>query len=93
MYPFSEVEEELASLMGYFYKCFLRLPTKNSQIRMVEGDEEKTGFHTEQGVYFFTHMPRGLKNSAATLQRMIEKVLADQKGRNVEVYLEELVVK
>ncbi|GJZ94960.1 hypothetical protein Tco_0667163 [Tanacetum coccineum] len=47
MYPFPEVEEELASLMGYPYKCFLQLPTENSQIRMVEGDEEKTRFHTE----------------------------------------------
>ncbi|GJS32746.1 reverse transcriptase domain-containing protein [Tanacetum coccineum] len=36
MYPFLEVEEKLASLMGYPYKCFLRLPTENSQIRMVE---------------------------------------------------------
>ncbi|GJY02047.1 hypothetical protein Tco_0360199 [Tanacetum coccineum] len=42
MYPFLDIEEELASLMGYPYKCFLRLPKKNSQIRMVEDDEEKT---------------------------------------------------
>ncbi|GKA41904.1 hypothetical protein Tco_0734564 [Tanacetum coccineum] len=28
MYPFPKVEEELASLMGYPYKCFLQLPTK-----------------------------------------------------------------
>ncbi|GJW47352.1 hypothetical protein Tco_0078998 [Tanacetum coccineum] len=60
---------------------------------MVEDDEEKTGFHTEEGVYSFTHMPKGLRNSATTLQRMVEKVLADQKGRNVEVYLEEIVMK
>ncbi|GJX77711.1 hypothetical protein Tco_0324522 [Tanacetum coccineum] len=69
MYPFLDVEEELASLMGYPYKCFLQLPKKNSQIRMVEDDEEKTGFHTKEGA------------------------LADQKGRNVEVYLEDIVVK
>ncbi|GJU28280.1 reverse transcriptase domain-containing protein [Tanacetum coccineum] len=93
MYPFPEEGKELASLMEYPYKCFLRLPKENSQIRMTENDEEKTGFHTEEGVYCFTHMPKGLKNSAATLQRMMEKVLADQKGRNVEVYLEEIVVK
>ncbi|GKB73892.1 reverse transcriptase domain-containing protein [Tanacetum coccineum] len=93
MYPFLEEREELASLMEYPYKCFLRLPKENSQIRMAENDEEKTGFHTEEGVYCFTHMPKGLKNSATTLQRMMEKVLADQKGRNVEVYLEEIVVK
>ncbi|GKB02784.1 reverse transcriptase domain-containing protein [Tanacetum coccineum] len=60
---------------------------------MAEDDEEKTGFHTEEGVYCFNHMPKGLKNSIATLQRMMEKVLADQKGQNAEVYLEEIVVK
>ncbi|GJV73095.1 hypothetical protein Tco_1493090 [Tanacetum coccineum] len=34
-----------------------------------------------------------LKNSAAILQRMEEKVLADQNGQNIEVYLEEIVMK
>nr|GEV18213.1 reverse transcriptase domain-containing protein [Tanacetum cinerariifolium] len=53
-------EEELASLIGYPYKCFL-LPKENSQIRMVENNKEKTGFHTEEGVYCFTHMSKGLK--------------------------------
>ncbi|GKC21622.1 reverse transcriptase domain-containing protein [Tanacetum coccineum] len=60
---------------------------------MAEDDDEKTRFQTEERVYRFTHIPKGLKNSTATLQRMVEKVLADQKVRNVEVYLEEVVVK
>ncbi|GJY45966.1 hypothetical protein Tco_0435029 [Tanacetum coccineum] len=34
-------------------------------------DEEKTGFHIEDGIYYFTQMPKELKNSAATLQRMM----------------------
>ncbi|GKB29080.1 hypothetical protein Tco_0868481 [Tanacetum coccineum] len=89
----SEVDEELVSLMGYQYKCFLRLPKGYNQIRMSEVDEEKTIFHTEEGVYCFTHMPKELKNYATTLQRMMEKVLVDQKGQNEEVYLEEKVVK
>ncbi|GKE90528.1 reverse transcriptase domain-containing protein [Tanacetum coccineum] len=93
MYPFPKKGEELASLIEYPYKCFLRLPKENSQIIMAKNDEEKIRFHTEEGVYCFTHMPEGLKNSAATLQRMMEKALADQRGRNVEVYLEEIVVK
>ncbi|GKB41007.1 hypothetical protein Tco_0885949 [Tanacetum coccineum] len=93
MYPFPKTEEELGSLMGYKYKCFSRLPKEHSQVRMSEIDEEKIGFHTEEGVYCFTHMLKGLKNSTATLQRMMDKVLADQKGRNLEVYLEEIVMK
>ncbi|GJT47798.1 hypothetical protein Tco_0973955 [Tanacetum coccineum] len=60
---------------------------------MAEGDAENTGFHTEEGVYCFTHMPKELKNSAATLQRMMEKVLTDQRGWNVEIYLEVIVIK
>ncbi|GJU55489.1 hypothetical protein Tco_1229203 [Tanacetum coccineum] len=36
---------------------------------------------------------RGLKLSEATLQRVMDKVLAKQKGRNVKVYLEEAVIK
>ncbi|GJT15841.1 hypothetical protein Tco_0874547 [Tanacetum coccineum] len=73
MYPFPEMEEELESLIGYKHKCFLRLPKEHSQVRMSESDEEKTGFHTEEGVYYFTHMPKELKNSAAMLQRMMDK--------------------
>ncbi|GJW78680.1 hypothetical protein Tco_0140362 [Tanacetum coccineum] len=44
MYPFPEEGEELASLMGYPYKCFLRLRKEYNQIRMAEIDEEKSGF-------------------------------------------------
>ncbi|GJY99851.1 reverse transcriptase domain-containing protein [Tanacetum coccineum] len=93
MYPFPKEGEELSSLMRYLYKCFLRILKEYSQIRMAEDDEEKTRFHTEEGVYYFTHMLKELKNSAAMLQRMMEKVLADQRGRNVEIYLEEIVIK
>ncbi|GKB55848.1 hypothetical protein Tco_0912034, partial [Tanacetum coccineum] len=68
-------------------------PVEYSQIRMTEDDEEKTGFHTEERVYCFTYMPKELKNSMAILQKMVKKVLADQKGRNMEMYLEEIVIK
>nr|GEU51588.1 reverse transcriptase domain-containing protein [Tanacetum cinerariifolium] len=64
-----------------------------NQIRMAENDEQKTGFHTEEGVYCFTHMLKELKNYADTLQRMMEKVLADQRGQNVEIHLEGIVIK
>ncbi|GJR40845.1 hypothetical protein Tco_1216529 [Tanacetum coccineum] len=93
MYLFLEEGEELASIMGYPYKYFLRLPKEYSQIRMAEDDEEKNRFHTKEGVYCFTYMPKELKNSTATLQRMMEKVLADQRGRKVEIFLEEIVIK
>ncbi|GKF24042.1 hypothetical protein Tco_0076364 [Tanacetum coccineum] len=36
------------------------------QIQMAESNEEKTAFHTSQGVYCYTKMPFGLKNAGAT---------------------------
>ncbi|GJX87004.1 hypothetical protein Tco_0337778, partial [Tanacetum coccineum] len=32
MYPLPEIEGELGSLMGYQYKCFLRLPREHNQV-------------------------------------------------------------
>ncbi|GKC96501.1 reverse transcriptase domain-containing protein [Tanacetum coccineum] len=90
MYPFPKEGKELVSLMGYPYKCFLRLPKEYSQIRMAEDDEEKTVFHTEEGVYCFTHMLKELKNSAAKLQRMMEKDVKEmlRKLRRVNIKID-----
>nr|GEU96549.1 reverse transcriptase domain-containing protein [Tanacetum cinerariifolium] len=58
-----------------------------------EEDEEKTAFHTGQGVYCYTKMPFGLKNARATYQRLMDKAFESQMGRNIEVYVDDLVVK
>nr|GEX24402.1 reverse transcriptase domain-containing protein [Tanacetum cinerariifolium] len=63
------------------------------QIQLAEPDEEKTAFHTGQGVYCYTKMPFGLKNAGATYQRLINKAFESQIGRNIEVYVDDLVVK
>ncbi|GJR83598.1 reverse transcriptase domain-containing protein [Tanacetum coccineum] len=34
MYPLPEIEGELGSLMGYQYKCFLRLPREHNQVQV-----------------------------------------------------------
>ncbi|GJY50302.1 reverse transcriptase domain-containing protein [Tanacetum coccineum] len=61
---------------------------------MAESDEEKTTFHTSQGVYCYTKMPFGLKNAGATYQRrLVDKAFDSQVGRNIEVYVVDLVIK
>ncbi|GKB62967.1 reverse transcriptase domain-containing protein [Tanacetum coccineum] len=63
------------------------------QIQMAESDEEKTAFHTSQGVYCYTKMPFGLKNASATYQQLVDKAFDSQVGRNIEVYVDDLVIK
>ncbi|GJY68356.1 reverse transcriptase domain-containing protein [Tanacetum coccineum] len=60
---------------------------------MAESDEEKTAFHTSQGVYCYTKMPFGLKNAGATYQRLVDKAFDSQVGQNMEVYVDDLVIK
>ncbi|GJW98895.1 reverse transcriptase domain-containing protein [Tanacetum coccineum] len=64
-----------------------------AEIQMAELEEEKMPFHTSQGVYCYTKMPFGLKNAGATYQRLVDKAFDGQVGRNMEVYVDDLVIK
>ncbi|GJX60845.1 reverse transcriptase domain-containing protein [Tanacetum coccineum] len=61
--------------------------------KMAESDKEKTAFHTSHGVYCYTKMPFDLKNAGATYQRLVDKAFDIQVGRNIEVYIDDLVIK
>ncbi|GJV32147.1 reverse transcriptase domain-containing protein [Tanacetum coccineum] len=68
LYPLPEIDWKIESLMGFQYKCFLDAYKGYHQIQMTKKDEEKTAFHTEEGVFCYTEMPFGLKNTGATYQ-------------------------
>ena len=38
-------------------------------------------------------MPFGLKNAEATYQRLVNKMFREQMGRNIEVYVDDMLVK
>nr|GEW23711.1 reverse transcriptase domain-containing protein [Tanacetum cinerariifolium] len=92
-YPLPKIDWKVESLCGYPFKCFLDVFKGYHQIQVAESDEEKTTFHTGQGMYCYTKMPFGLKNIGATYQRLMDKAFDSQIGRNIEVYVDELVVK
>ena len=64
-----------------------------NQIKMNEEDQEKTFFITGQGLFCYKVMPFGLKNARATYQRLMNKMFAHQIGRNVQVYIDDMLVK
>ena len=64
-----------------------------NQIMMDEDDQEKTSFITSRGLFCYKVMPFGLKNTRATYQRLMNRMLHDQIDRNVEVYVDDMLVK
>ena len=64
-----------------------------NQIQMAKEDQEKTAFVTNQGLYCYKVMPFGLKNAGATYQRLVNQMFKKQIGKNVEVYVNDMLVK
>ncbi|GJU51062.1 reverse transcriptase domain-containing protein [Tanacetum coccineum] len=92
-YPLPEIDWNVKFLCGYPFKCFLDAYKGYHQIQMAKSDEEKTAFHTRQGVNCYIKMPFGLKNAGVTYQRLVDKAFDNQVGRNIEVYVDDLVIK
>ncbi|XP_022042331.1 uncharacterized protein LOC110945001 [Helianthus annuus] len=92
-YPLPEMDFKVDSLVPYRYKCFLDAYKGYHQIKMSKEDEEKMAFHTDVGIFCYTKMPFGLRNAGATYQRLMDKAFETQIGRNLEVYVDDLVIK
>ncbi|KAL0421292.1 UNVERIFIED_CONTAM: hypothetical protein Slati_3152100 [Sesamum latifolium] len=56
-------------------------------------DRKKVSFITSEGTFCYVAMPFGLKNAGATYQRLVDKIFRPQIGRNVEVYVDDMLVK
>ncbi|XP_070042950.1 uncharacterized protein [Nicotiana tomentosiformis] len=78
---------------GYEAMSFMDGSSGYNQICMAPKDEELTEFRTPKGIYCYKVMPFGLKNAGATYQRAIQNILDDLLHKNVECYVDELVVK
>jgi hypothetical protein len=63
-----------------------------NQIKLKKEDEEKTAFITPYGVFCYQVMLFGLKNAGATYQRMMQNCLGSQIGRNIQVYIDDVVI-
>nr|GEV90634.1 hypothetical protein [Tanacetum cinerariifolium] len=64
-----------------------------TKIKIAKEDKENTLFITSQGVVCYSKMHFSLRNARATYQRLVDKAFHKQIGRNLEVYVDDLVIK
>ena len=92
-YPLPWIDTLVDSTARHQLLSFMDAFLGYNQIKMEEADQEKTSFVTSQGLFCYKVMPFGLKNAGATYQRLMNKMFTHQIGRNVQVYVDDMLVK
>lgn len=89
-YPMPRAEELIQKMCGRLFFSVIDLKSAYWQIAYDFASVRKACVHTPGGVRAYTVMVMGLKNSAATLQRVIEGILKGLSGKVVFVYLDDV---
>ena len=92
-YPLPQIDTLVDSTARHELLSFMDVFSGYNQIKMSEEDKERTSFVTSQGLFGYKVMPFGLKNAGATYQRLMNKMFTHQIGRNVQVYIDDMLVK
>ena len=86
------IQELLQSIAGNKIYTTMDLKAAFFQIQLRKEDCEKLTMILEQGSYFPTVLPFGLKNSGAYFQLLMNKVLGDLADKKIYYYLDDVVL-
>jgi hypothetical protein len=92
-FPLPIIDQLVDSTVGHEVMSFMDAFSDYNQIYMAKSDQEKTSFTIDRGMYCYTMRPFGLKNAGATYQRLVNRMFRAQIGRNMEVYVDDMLVK
>ncbi|KAM2419868.1 hypothetical protein ACFXTH_026392 [Malus domestica] len=92
-FPLPLIDRLIDSTAGCELLSFMDAYSGYNQILMNPSDQEHTAFTTDRGLYCYKVMPFGLKNAGATYQRLVNSMFAEQIGKSMEVYVDDMLVK
>jgi hypothetical protein len=92
-YSLSRIYQVMDSTATCELLSFLDTYSSYHQISLTTNDEEKTSFIKPFRIFFYTKMAFSPKNEGATYQKCVHIILENQIERNVEAYIDDIVVK
>ena len=92
-FPLPYIDVLVDNMAGSALMSFMDSFMGYNQIKIVSKDMTKITFTTEWGIYCYTIMLIQLKNAGATYQRMAMALLHDMMHNEVEVYVDDMIVK
>ncbi|KAL0402055.1 UNVERIFIED_CONTAM: Retrovirus-related Pol polyprotein from transposon opus [Sesamum latifolium] len=92
-YPLPRIDQLMESTSECELLSMIDTSHGYHQIMLAPEDHKRVSFITSDGTFCYVAMLFGLKNAGATYQRLVDKIFQPQLGRNMEVYVEDMLVK
>ena len=92
-FPMPRIDQLVNTTVGHPWMSFLDAFQGYHQIPIAFYDQKKTTFVTPTWNYHYKVMPFDLKNAGSTYQRMMIRMFEPQLGKNIEIYIDDMVVK
>ena len=91
-YPLPQIDNLFDRLAGAKYFSKIDLRSRYHQIRIGQGDEEKTACRTRYGSFEFLVMPFGLCNAPATFTTLMNNIFHEYLDDFVIIYITDILV-
>ncbi|KAL0431289.1 UNVERIFIED_CONTAM: Transposon Ty3-I Gag-Pol polyprotein [Sesamum radiatum] len=92
-YPLPRIDQLVDSTSGCKLLSMMDASHGYHQIMLAPEDHKMVSFISSNSTFCYVAMPFGLKNAGATYQRLVDKIFRPQLGRNMEVYVDDMLVK
>ena len=93
LFPIPKIDQLVDAIVGHPRMSFLDTFQGYHQKPLALDDQEKTAFIIPIGNYHYKVMPFGLKNARFTYQRMMTRMFESLLGKNIMIYINDMVVK
>ncbi|XP_058733135.1 uncharacterized protein LOC131604728 [Vicia villosa] len=91
-YPLSRIDDLMDQLVGARVFCKIDLRSGYHQIRVKEGDIQKTAFRTRYGHYEYAVMPFGVSNAPGVFMEYMNRIFHSYMDKFIVVFIDDILI-